>query len=220
MRAIRVTSGPLTAASANNIALSAIPTSGTPITLNGSLATGGVATLDMPRRVLLTFGAEGSARTLVLTGTNWSGLTISETLAVPSGGGSTVASVLDYATLTSALPLGGGWTAAATLGTNGVASSPWVRFDGWGVPQVVFQCVVSGTANYTVQITQDDPNSPTDPISISSMTWSSAPDPNVVAASTTQMSSFSFCPAYARVTLNSGTGSVATTFTQLDGVRL
>jgi len=86
------------------------------LSYNGSLATGGVATLDSPRRILLTFGVEGSARTLVLTGTNWSGLTITETLAVPSGAGATVASVLDYATLTSALPLGGGWTAAATLG--------------------------------------------------------------------------------------------------------
>lgn len=220
MRPIRVVAGPIAAASANSVVLSQTPVSGTALTINGSLATSGVATFLVPQRVLLTYGNEGSARTLVLTGTNWSGQTIAETLAVPSGAGGTVASVLDYATLTSALPLGGGWTAAVTLGTNGIASSAWVRFDGWGAPQVVFQCVASGTVNYTVQVTQDDPNSPTDPVAMSAMTWSSAPDPNVVAATTTQMSSFGFCPAFARVTVNSGTGSVATTFTQLDGVRL
>src|SRR5215813_8621976 len=113
----------LGAASANAIALSQTPVSGTPLTLNGASVTAGVAVLDTQRRVLLTYGNEASARTMVLTGTNDQGAAISETLAIPSGAGGTVASYFDYLTLTAALPLGGGWTAAVTLGTNGVGST-------------------------------------------------------------------------------------------------
>ena len=115
----------LTAAVANNIALSQTPVSGTPLTLNGAAVVAGVAVLDTQRRILLTFGNEASDRTLVLTGTNDAGAAVSETLKVASGAGGTIASVYDYRTLTSAVPAGGGWTAAVTLGTNSVGSTPW-----------------------------------------------------------------------------------------------
>ena len=83
MRPIVVSVGPLANASANNIATSQTPTSGTALTLNGSLVVSGVAVLDKPRRVLLTYGNEASNRTLVVVGTNVSGNSITETLAVP-----------------------------------------------------------------------------------------------------------------------------------------
>lgn len=124
-----VTSLTLAAASANNIALSQTPTSGVALTLNGSTVTGGVATLDVPRRVLLTFGNEASNRTMVIAGTDRNGAVISETLTVVSGAGGTVATNQDYATVTAATPAGGGWTAAVTLGTNGTGSGPWVPWD-------------------------------------------------------------------------------------------
>ena len=111
----------LIAANAAVIAASQTPVSGTPLALVG----GSPVTLDSERRVLLTYGNEAGARTMVLTGTNSQGATISETLAIPAGAGGTVASVRDYLTITSALPLGGGWTAAATLGTNNVGSTMW-----------------------------------------------------------------------------------------------
>ena len=115
----------LAAASANCICASQTPTSGTALTINGSAASSGVATLDVQRRVLLTYGNEASGRTLVLTGTNQAGAKITETLTVPSGGAGTVASLQDFYTITQALPLGGGWTAAVTLGTNSTGSTPW-----------------------------------------------------------------------------------------------
>jgi len=218
MRPIVVTVGPLAAASANNIALSQTPTSGTAMTLNGSLVVAGVAVLDTPRRVLLTYGNEGSARTLVVTGTGASGQVQSETLAIPSGAGGTVATVLDYKTVTQGLPAGGGFTAAVTLGTNGVAATPWVYLDEWPIPATSIQCTVSGTANYTVQSTLDDPNSPTNPVALTAVTWVNSSDAAVVGASTTQQSNFAFIPKFARVLLNSGTGSVTATFIQSGNV--
>lgn len=209
MRPITVTVGPLAAASANNIAATQTPVSGTPLTL-----TANPVVLDTPRRVLLTTGSEAAPRTLVITGTNWSGATISETLNVPAATIGTVTSVLDYKTVSSAAPAGGGYTAAVTVGTNGVAASPWVRLDEWAMPQVALQCVVSGVANYTIQETLDNPNSLTNVVTPDQVTWSPSADAAVVGASTTQLSSFAYAPTFARVLLNSGTGSVTATFVQ------
>ncbi len=152
----------LAAASANNIALSQVPVSGTQLTLNGAAATGGVATLDNQRRVSLAFGNEGSNRTMVISGTNQAGASISETLAVASGAGGTIATNQDFFTVTSALPLGGGWTAAVTLGTNGVGSSPWfVPNAAMTVQNIGVECeLVSGAATFSVETTQNDVKMP------------------------------------------------------------
>jgi|SRR5215472_7418542 len=154
-----VTVGPLAAASANNILTSITPTSGTALTLNGSTVTAGVATLDTPRKVLLTFGVEAANRTLVITGTNATGNPIQETVTVASGAGGTVATTQDFLTVKSALPLGGGWTAAITIGTNGVASSPW-KFITYELSptNMSIGVVVSGTVNFTIEYTYDNPN--------------------------------------------------------------
>lgn len=218
MRPVVVTVGPLAAASANNIALSQTPVSGTALTLNGSLVTGGVAVLDTPRRVLLTFGIEASARTMVVTGTGRTGQVQSETLAVASGGASTIGTVLDYKTITSLVPAGGGYSAAVTVGTNGIAGTDWVRLDQWPVPQTTIQCVATGTVNYSVQQTLDDPNSPTNPVAPISVTWFDSLDTAVVAATASKWSSFAYAPVFARVLLNSGTGSVVATFAQSGNV--
>lgn len=218
MRPVVVTVGPLAAASANNIALSQTPVSGTALTLNGALVTGGVAVLDTPRRVLLTFGVEASARTMVVTGTGRTGQVQSETLAVASGGGATIATVLDYKTVTSMVPAGAGYSAAVTVGTNGVAATEWVRLDQWPIPATSIQCTVTGTVNYTVQSTLDDPNSPTDPVMIDAVTWVDSSDTGVVGATATKQSNFTFVPVFARVLLNSGTGTVRSTFAQSGNV--
>ena len=116
--------------------------------------------------------------------------------------------------MTSLTPAGGGWTAAVTVGTNGVAASPWVRLDDWNSNYVTVQCVVSGTVDYTVQQTLDDPNSLSNPVAPQSVTWSSSADTGVVGATATKMSGFQYAPCFARVLLNSGSGSVTATFLQ------
>ena len=97
MRPTTVTVGPLAAASANAIALSQTPTSA--LTLNGALATGGVATPDVPRRVLITTTANESAKTFTINGTDPNGNTVVDVVTGPNA--STAQSHIDFKTITS-----------------------------------------------------------------------------------------------------------------------
>ena len=99
MQPISVTVGPLTSASANNIALSQTVTGASSVVLNGSLVSGGVATLDTPRQVLITNVGNDSGITFTVTGTTFYGNTVSQTVQGTSG--STVATTVDFATVTS-----------------------------------------------------------------------------------------------------------------------
>jgi hypothetical protein len=92
--------------------------------------------------------------------------------------------------------------------------SDMVRFDDFGPSNISIQCNVTGTVNYTVQTSLDDPNSATNPVAVASMTWVDSSDTAVVAATATKQSNFLFSPCFARVKLNSGSGSVTTTFLQ------
>jgi len=211
MRPVTVTVGSLATAVANNIALSQTPVAGS-LTLNGALVVSGIAVMDTPRRVLVTTTGNESSNTFTIYGTNWSGNAISETFLGPNAG--TAYSVLDYATVTK-ITVSANAANALTVGTNGVASSPWVRLDEWALAQVAIQCDVTGTVNYTVQQTLDDPNSPTNPVAPASMIWVNSADANVVNATTTQISYFAYAPIWARVLLNSGTENVVARFSQL-----
>lgn len=215
MRPVVVTVGPLSAASANAICLSQTPSAGA-LTINGALASGGVATLDVPRRVLITTTGNESAKTFVITGTDLTGNVVSESLTGPNIGAAF--SVLDYKTVTS-ITISATAAAALIVGTNGVASSAWVRFDDWAPSSISVQCVASGTVNYTVQQTLDDPNSPTNPVGYASVAWFSSPDSNLIAATGNIQSNYAFMPTYARILLNSGTGSVTGTFIQNGNVQ-
>jgi hypothetical protein len=161
-----VVSKSLVAAVANNVAHSQIPTANTPLTLNGSTVTGGVAQLDSQRRILLTYGSEAVARTLTIYGTNQAGAAISEVLAVPATAPGSVATLQDFFTVTEALDGAVNWTAAVTLGTNGVGSTPWFVPDLWLTPtllEVACELAAGGTANWSVEITDDDPKMPLAP---------------------------------------------------------
>jgi len=105
-------------------------------------------------------------------------------------------------------------TVTVSNASGGAQYSPLVRFDDYAPGGVSIQCTVSGTVNYTVQSSLDDPNSPTNPVAQASMTWVSSSDTNVVGATTTQQSNFLFAPTFARVVLNSGSGTVTATFLQ------
>ena len=182
------------------------------ITASGSTASTitigsfGAATLDVPRRVLIT---TASAISFTISGTNWAGDSISETV---TNSGSSVSSVLDYATVTSISASAAG--TSITVGTSSVAASPWARLDEYAFGPVGLQCVVAGTVNYTIQQSFDDPNSLSNPVSPSAVTWSSSADSNVVGATASAASYFAYAPIWVRCLLNSGSGSVATTIAQ------
>lgn len=210
MRPITVSVGPLATASANAICLSQTPTGS--LTLNGALASGGVATLDVARRVAITSTANESAKTFTVIGTDWAGSPITEIL---TGGNVTVVNTnLDFKTVTS-ITISAAAAGALTVGTNTIASSPWVRLDDYALPQVAVQCTPTGTVSYTLQQTLQDPNSPTNPVAPYLVTWLNTADNGAVNATSALQTSYQYAPAFVKVTLNSGTGSVSTTITQL-----
>lgn len=209
MRPVTVSVGPLTSASANAICLSQTPSGAGALTLNGATVTGGVAVLDHARRVLLTTNADETAKTFTVIGTDINNHPITEVLTGVSS--STVATTLDFKTVTE-IDASAATAAAITIGTNGVADSMWVRFDDYVAGTVSIQCTASGTVSYTVQQTLDDPNtgSPT-PINV---TWVNHPDTNFVNATGTVQGNYAYPPIFARVHLNSGSGTVTATFLQ------
>lgn len=177
---------------------------------NVSVGTWSAATLDEARRVLFTFGADETGTNFTVTGTDRYGNPISEVVA---GAAATASTVQDFKTVTR-VSIDGAAAGTIIVGTSGVAASDWVRFDDWTQNMLSIQANVSGTVNYTVQSTLDDPNSPTDPISVAAMTWFDSNDSNLTAETTAKQSNTQIMPTYARVLLNSGTGTVTATFTQ------
>jgi len=176
-----------------------------------------VATLDNPRRVLITAAANESAKTFTITGIGANGNIVSEVITGPNIG--TAQSVLDYKTVTS-ITISAAAAGAITVGTSGVGGSRWVSFDAFAPSFISLQCNVTGTINYTVQTTLNDPYDPITPVAPASVVWVNSSDSAVVGATANQQSNFLFCPVYARILINSstGNGSVATTFLQSSSV--
>lgn len=208
MRPITATVGPLTAQSGNNIALSQTPGAAGPLTLNGALVSGGVAVITNPQRITIT--TTDSTHSFTITGATPTGSLLTETV---TGNGTSATSALDYAKVNS-IVISGAASAAVTVGTSGTGSTPWVRLDEWASPPVGIQCNATGTVNYTVQSTYDDPNSPTNPVIPSATTWISTNDTNAVNATGNVQTNFLFTPVFVRALLNSGSGSVSMTVIQ------
>lgn len=87
-------------------------------------------------------------------------------------------------------------------------STAAVPLDVHGRPEVSLQVVVSGTVNYTVQQTLDNPFTTAVP------TWFDHPDSNLVAATANKQGNYAYVPAAVRLTVNSGTGTATLTIAQ------
>lgn len=222
-----VISETVTGANANVVSSSKVYSTIISITISGAstgavtVGHGGLATLDVARHIIMTSGGDDTGITFTLSGTDWDNNPISEVINGVSGGAAS--SVLSYKTATSILTSG---AAASTIivGTNGVADSQWVRFDQFAAnAQTAIQVTVSGTANYTVQQTLEDPNvitnqlpTPTYRWTPASVAWVNHPDAALVAASTTIQGNYAYSPVWAKVVLNSssGNGFARATFAQ------
>lgn len=216
MQPITISVGPIAAASANNIALSQTVSGAANVILDGALVSGNVAILDAPRRVLITNVGNDSGVTFTVYGTTFGGASVTEVLQGTSG--SSVASTVDFKTVTRIATSGSTSASGITVGTNGVAGSRWLRLDSWANAQTAIQCNATGTVNYTVQVTMDDPNDPVSPVSIASVTWLNTNDADAVTAIGDVFTNFDWTPTYARILLNSGSGSVSGTFAQFNVV--
>lgn len=174
----------------------------------------GTATLDVARQVLFTSAGSDVGTIATITGTDWANTPITEPVTLTA---STAVTTLSYKTITS-ISTSAAIASTITVGTNGVASSPWVRMDDYAAnAQVSIQCTVSGTVNYTLQSSMDDPTSYTNLAIFNQpnlVTWVDSSDTAVVAATTTKQTNIAVAPVFVRVLLNSGTGTVTTTIRQ------
>lgn len=155
----------IVAAVSNGVALSQTLGAAGNLTLNGSLVSGGVATLDSggaARRLIITSAGDDSALTWTITGTkrdpgnSSNAIAATETLAGAAAGASAM-SLTDFLTVTQ-IAGSGATTGAVTAGTNGVASAPAVPLDNY---EPLFEAsavayVTSGTPTYQLEVTYDD----------------------------------------------------------------
>ena len=204
--------GPIDAGNADGVCESQTPLAGGPLTLDGVDVTGGVATFDAARRVLISTTGDEAARVFVITGTLWNGQAFSESITGIASG-TAVATNQSFATVTE-VTVDAATAGAITVGTNGVADSPWLRLDDYAPSPSAISVIVTGTVNYDVEISQDDPNSAINPVPIGQMIWFNALDTGLVNKAVNATGGIVYTPCWVRLTLNSGDGSARMTVTQ------
>jgi hypothetical protein len=176
-----------------------------------------VAALSPAGRITITSAGDESGNTFTISGTNWSGIPISEILTGANIGA--VTSVMDYKTITS-IVAEDATADAIEVGTAQSGGSRWVRLDGWAFAQVGLQVDVDGTIDYTVQQTFDDPSAAVLPVSPEAVTWIDSADTAVVTETASKQSSYAYAPTFVRVVANSGAGSAVLRVTQYGNVPL
>ena len=161
---------------------------------------------DQGQPITITSAGNDSAITFSVVGVraNPSGLNATFTETVRGTNAGISSTLWSYILILSITP-SGNTAANVTVGTNGVASSQWVNLDTWAGGTVATQCVVSGTVNYTVQLSNDDPNSYGNPVARSAVTWDGTAAGSNVTNATTNQTWAGIPVGWARVLLNSNT---------------
>ena len=197
----------LIAADDDYVCASQSPAGAGNLLINGPETVSGVATFDTQRRVLFTFAADESNHTFVVYGTNQSGSSIQETVLGTTPG--TVATNQDFLTVTR-ISIDHASTGALTVGTNGVGSTDWQSVDLMRQPvNIGFQVDVSGTVNYTVEATNTDIQNLAP--GAYATAWAHV---TVASQAVGQSAAWTDSIAYFRLTINSGTGTCALTYSQ------
>lgn len=151
----------LTAAAATAVALAQAVAGAGNLTINGTAAAGGVATLGVAnttlaaRRIIITSTGSDSAIVFTVTGTNRYGVVQSETITGVTT--TPVQSQYDYQTVTQ-IAVSGATAGNISAGTNTVASTEWWQWNvletGWFVGGA---CSAPAGTTYTIENTWDDP---------------------------------------------------------------
>jgi hypothetical protein len=97
--------------------------------------------------------------------------------------------------------------------TNGVGRSNLARMDEWGPGPISIACVITGAPTYSVQVSNDDPNSPTNPVAQGSMTWLPSPDTAAAGATTSIYTVLSQVPLFISINQTAGTSGNGVTAT-------
>lgn len=144
----------LTTADDDNICLSQTPLAAGNLTIAGAAATGGVATLDTQRNVIITFAGADAGRTLTVYGTREGGQSVVEAIAGANTG--IVVLLNDFLTVTR-VAVDAATAGAVKVGTNTTGSTPWKNASWHIAPfSLALEMNVSGTVTYSLQYTMDD----------------------------------------------------------------
>ena len=153
MRQNVFTMSPYATGDVNAVSLSQTPAAGgeQALAIDGVFASGGVATMDTPRQVLLTFAASEVARSFLITGTRPDGKFLSEAVA---GTATSATTVQAFATVTEIL-IDDDSAGAIEAGTATVISTSWHPMDYIRNPVNVGIVITVGgaTADLTVELT-------------------------------------------------------------------
>lgn len=145
---------PYAAADADAVATSQTPAAGgiQELTLDGAFASGGVATMDFRRQVVITSAADDSARVFLVEGTDEKGNFRSEAVAGANAG---AASTVQAFTTVTAVKVDDDTAGAVEVGTGTIISSNWLPLDYLRTDfQVALGISVGGaTADLTVELT-------------------------------------------------------------------
>ena len=187
------------------------------LTIGGTLASGGVATLTaygVERPVIITSAGNDSGITFTVYGTNASGNPVQQTVTGTNAG---VATTTTYFYQVTRIAASGAVATTVTAGTSGVMASRWLVLNYNAAPFTLgIGVVVSGTINYTLQYTYDDvqvvsaPTPSLPAIPVLPTAW----DLTALASKTANTDSSITAPVTAvRLKINSGTAPASATAT-------
>lgn len=175
------------------------------VALDGAFVVGGVAVFDVQRRVIVTSVGDDSGITFTIVGADEAGRPISEVIDGEDAG--VASTTLDFLSVSS-VTASGDTADDITVGTSSEgATLPKVLNLADSFMPVGIGCTVTGTIDYTIQHTYDDPfKSPEDAEWFVNDDIEDETD-NAETAYTTPVTAI-------RVLINSGSGSVRTRIVQ------
>ncbi len=204
MRPYQLTTTSYTTADTDGVATSQSPSGAGNLTLVSS-----TVTLTPPRFVTITSAGDDTGVTFTITGTRPGGGTQTEVVTGANAGAAT--STLTFATVTS-IAISGASAAAVQAGFTQSGYSDWLPMDIYTPNQVTtISATVSGTVNYDIQYTNEDPFDRT-------ITQTAVAHPATggafTGASTNQTHSSTTLMRAIRYKINSGSGTIRLTITQ------
>lgn len=135
-------------ADADGVCQSQTPAEAGALTINGALASGGVATFDIPRHVSIASVGDDSGRTFTITGTDHLGDTITDT--VTGANASSAFSAKNFKTVTG-VSVDNATAAAVTVGS--ADQLHWTYPVGCEAGNVGFGVMITGTMSATIKAT-------------------------------------------------------------------
>lgn len=160
MRPHRKTYGPYAAADADGICASQTPTGAGNLTINGALASGGVATLDTERNVIITSVGNDSARVFTIRGRDSDNRYIVEKVPGANAGVAKSQRIFRYV---DSIFVDAATAGALTVGTVATNTSNWIPLDRAQQnfkASVAVQLSTGASMTYEIEHTFDDVQNP------------------------------------------------------------